>query len=336
METEQRHRGRRGWRILGWVLLALFAAATVLPLVWPLGRTPEGVDPTELAGPASRFVDIDGVWYHYERAGEEECTVIFLHGFGASTFSWRDTLADASARCTAIAFDRPGFGLTERPLGEDIGDPNPYSQTTQAEHVIELMDALGIEKAVLVGHSAGGTVAVLTAARHPERIIGLVLEAPAVLTGGGTPRLIRPILATPQARRVGPAFVRRVFDGPRGERFLRSAWADPDALTDEIIAGYRVPLEVRDWDRALWELTIAPRPDDPAELLDLVTVPTLVVAGTEDTIVPYADSVRVAEILGARFAPFEETGHIPHEERPDRFVNELYRFLDDLDDSGVL
>ncbi|MDF1542718.1 MAG: alpha/beta hydrolase [Anaerosomatales bacterium] len=321
----------RARRLIAWVLLGLLAALLFVPLLWPVPEVPGAVEPRELAGPDSLFVEVGGVEHHYVRSGTGGRVVIFLHGFGASTFSWRDTLPDIAARATAIAFDRPGFGLTERKLRGEWEGPNPYSPTTQADNVIGLMDELGISQAVLVGHSAGGTIAVLAAARHPERVSGLVLEAPAIYTEGGAPRFVRPLLATPQARRIGPLIVRRALAGDTGERLVRAAWADPSAVTDEVIEGYRAPLAIRDWDRALWELTIAPRPDRAADALDSIECPVLVVAGTEDGTVPYADSARVAEVLGARLATFEDTGHIPHEERPERFATELFRFLDELD-----
>lgn len=325
-------RRRRVLRALAWTLGIILVLLLIVPLVWPVPEVPNAVDERDLAGPDSRFVDVDGVDYHYVRSGEGKPTVILLHGFGASTFSWRDIVPELDDRSDVVAFDRPGFGLTERLLAGEWEGPNPYSLTTQADATIALMDELGIERAVLVGHSAGGAVAALAAARHPNRVEGLVLEAAAIYTGGGTPGWIRPLLATPQARRVGPLIVRRVFSGPRGTEFLRSAWADPSAITDEMIEGYRAPLTIRDWDKALWELTIAPRPDAPVDVLDRIECPVLVVAGTEDAIVPYEDGVRLAEDLDGRLATFEETGHLPHEERPERFATEVYRFLDELEE----
>ena len=332
-ETEVPPRRSRVLRVLGWTLLVLLVVLLIVPLVWPVPDVPDAVEAADLAGPDSRFVEVGGVTYHYVRFGEGEPAVIFLHGFGASTFSWRDILPDIAERRQVVAFDRPAFGLTERPLRGEWEGPNPYGLTAQADNTVALMDELAIGQAVLVGHSAGGAVAVLAAARHPDRVSGLVLEAPAILAGGGTPSWIRPLLATPQARRIGPLFVRRLLSGETGEDLVRAAWADPSAVTDEVIEGYRAPLAIRDWDKALWELTIAPRPDAPDDALDLIECPVLVVAGTEDGAVPYEDSVHVAEILGARLATFEETGHLPHEERPERFSTELYRFLDELEPS---
>ena len=105
-------------------------------------------------------------------------TLVLLHGLAASVFSWREVMEPLSAVGTVIAFDRPAFGLTGRPMPGDWADENPYSPEIQPNLTVSLMDKLGMEKAVLVGHSAGGTIAVHTALRHPDRVEALVLVDP--------------------------------------------------------------------------------------------------------------------------------------------------------------
>lgn len=327
-----RSRRRALYRVLAGIAVLL----AVAPLVWPVPPLQNVVPPRELAELDSRFIEVDGVEIHYKESmpASPTCNVILLHGFGASTFSWRDTLPGLSERCRVVAFDRPAFGLTARPMPGEWTGPNPYSQTTQADLTVALMDELGMQRAVLVGHSAGANIAVLVAARHPERVSGLVLEDPAVVSGGGTPRWIAPLLRTPQARRIGPLLVRRIA-GPGSDAFIRSAYADPTLVTEQVLAGYRKPLAAEDWDRALWELTIAPRPDTAKDLPGL-RVPTLVVYGEQDTIVAPKDSRRTAELIpGARVVSIPNVGHIPHEEVPGAFETLVFRFLDDLETSGV-
>ena len=86
---------------------------------------------------------------------------------------------------TVIAFDRPAFGLTERPL--EWEGQNPYSPEAQVELVIGLLDHFGVDQAILVGNSAGGTIAMQAALTYPERVSALVLVDPAVYNGGGAP-----------------------------------------------------------------------------------------------------------------------------------------------------
>ena len=208
---------------LGVLLLLLLVGPFLVP-VPPLEGT---VPPEQLADPDSRFIEVNGLTVHHNMAGEGEPAVFLLHGFGASTFSWQEVMGPLAEMGTVVAFDRPAFGLTERPMPGEWEGPNPYTPEAQADLTVGLMDALGVEQAVLVGNSAGGTVALLTALTYPERVEGLVLVDAAVYIGGGTPGFLRPFLNTPQMRHLGPLLVRRIEDW--GMDFARSAWHEANS-----------------------------------------------------------------------------------------------------------
>ncbi len=305
---------------LGVLLLILLVGPFLVP-VPPLEGT---VPPEQLADPDSRFVEVNGITVHYKTAGSGRPAFLLLHGFAASTFSWREVVGPMSEWGTVVAFDRPGFGLTERPLRWD--GPSPYSPEAQADLTVGLMDALGIERAVLVGNSAGGTTALLTALTYPERVEALVLVDPAVYVGGGTPGWVRPLLNTPQMRHLGPLLARSIRDW--GRDFGRSAWHDPTKLTPEIWEGYTKPLRAENWDRALWEVTRASHPLGLEKRLGEVRVPVLVITGDDDRVVPTEQSVRLAgEIPGAQLAVIPACGHVPQEECPGPFLEAVEAFL---------
>jgi pimeloyl-ACP methyl ester carboxylesterase len=225
---------------------------------------------------------------------------------------------------TVIAYDRPAFGLTERPL-EWKGE-NPYSQDSQVELVVGLMDALDVEQAILVGNSAGGTVAMLTALKYPERVQSLILVDPAVYAGGGAPAWIRPLLGTPQMRHLGPLIARQIQS--RGVEFIKTAWHDPSKITPETLEGYQKPLQAENWDKALWELTLASRESKLADRLTEFNMPVLVITGDDDRIVPTEQSVRLAgEIPNADLVIIEQCGHLPHEEQPEEFMQAVTNFI---------
>lgn len=101
-------------------------------------------------------------------------TVVFLHGLGSYLKFWREQLeATAAKGYRVIAIDQLGFGKSEKPAG--------FAYTTEsfAENVDELLGLLGVEQAVLVGHSMGGQTALATAIRYPQRVKALVLASPA-------------------------------------------------------------------------------------------------------------------------------------------------------------
>src|SRR4030042_6839219 len=134
--------------------------------------------------------------------GEGEPLFVLLHGFAASLYSWQAVMEPVSQSGSAIAYDRTGFGLTERPL--DWQGQNPYGPQAQIDLLLGLLDHFDLQEAILVGNSAGGTVAMQFALAHPERVRALVLVDPAVYTSVGVPQWVRPLLATPQVRHLGP------------------------------------------------------------------------------------------------------------------------------------
>jgi pimeloyl-ACP methyl ester carboxylesterase len=324
------------------VALALAGLALVLLLVGPFlipVRPQRGLLPAErLADPDSHFVPVPlgtaSVRLHYKEHGHGPRNLVLLHGFGASEFSWREVAPELARNARVVAFDRPAFGLTDRPLRASWGTAadwaahNPYSLQAQVDLTIGLMDELGIQQAVLVGNSAGGTVAMLTALQHPERVEALVLLDPAVYSDGRRGGL-RWLFDTPQAQHLGPLLARQIRSW--GTNFARSAWYEPARITEEVWAGYLKPLQVENWDRGLWELTRAAAPSGLPEHLAELALPILVVTGDDDRIVPTAQSVRVAaELPQAELLVVPECGHLPHEECPAPVLAAMADFLSGL------
>jgi pimeloyl-ACP methyl ester carboxylesterase len=311
------------WLLIGTILLLVLVVG---PFLIPVDTAGEIEDPRNLADPDSRFVPVSGLNVHYKQVGEGNPVFVLLHGFGASTYTWRSVADELSQVGTVIAYDRPAFGLTERPLvweGE-----NPYSPDAQVEIVLGLMDALEVEDAILVGNSAGGTVALNTALSAPARVSGLILVDAAVYSGGGSPAWVRPLLSTPQLDHLGPLLARRISN--RGDQFIRNSWHRPDRIPEEVFINYRKPLQVQNWDRALWELTKSSYPLNLDQRLTELSVPALVITGDDDRIVPTADSIRLAaEIPDADLVVIENCGHLPQEECPVDFLEAVLSFVSD-------
>lgn len=328
------------------VLLVVLLIGPFLVPVPPLDTVP----PHALADPDSRFITLNvrgtDVDVHYKQRGAGERTFLLLHGFASSTFSWREVMQPLSAYGTVIALDWLPYGLSERPPRSEWGGDTPYSREAQVELVIDLMDALGVERAILIGNSAGGALAAQVAYQYPERVEALVLVSAAVFPPGSRPpaggphgnRLlaflwpaVRWLGTTPQMQRIGPLLVRGIRE--QGVELGRSAWHDPSRLTEEIWEGYQRPLKVENWDVGLYEAILALDPqDEVAEHLDTVNMPTLVVTGDDDRIVPTANSVALADALpNAHLVIFKDCGHIPQEECPHQFMQAIADFLLRLD-----
>ncbi len=317
-------------KIVGFVLLVFLLLLAVVPLLIPVPPLQGTVPVSQLADADSQFIQIEGISYHYKEAGAGQTALVLLHGFGASVYSWREVMQPLSAYGQVIAYDRPAFGLTSRPMPGEWSGESPYSLASQARMLVELLDAKGIERAILVGNSAGGTLALYTALNYPARVQALILVDAAVYSGGpGFPDWLRALLETPQARRIGPLLVRSIQE--TGMQILIKAWNDPSKITDEIRANYRKPLQMANWDRALYELTIASAPTHIVERLPELRLPVLVMTGDNDQIVPTEQSLRLAkEIPRAKLAVIPACGHVPQEECPQQFLQAAADFLSSL------
>jgi len=270
---------RRWVRVVLIVIIVLLLILLIAPLLIPVPPLEGTVPPQQLADPDSHFIGINGLQVHYKIAGQGEPILVLLHGFGASVFSWREVMGPLSQIGAVVAFDRPAFGLTERPLPGEWAGESPYRAASQVELTIGLLDELGLERAILVGNSAGGTIALLTALTYPQRVQALVLVDPAVYAHGGWMGLVRFVANTPQMQRIGPLVARRIRGW--GIEFARSAWHDPSKITAEVWEGYLKPLQAENWDRGLWEMVRASGSDNLAERLAEIRMPCLVVTGDD-------------------------------------------------------
>ena len=309
------------------VLGVLLALLIIVPLLIPIPPLENVVPPEKLADADSRFININGINVHYKISGQGEPVFILLHGFAASEFSWREVRQPLAQEYggMVVAYDRPAFGLTQRPMpGEWSGD-SPYGPDAQVNMLIGLMDALKINRAILVGNSAGGGVAALTALRHPNRVDALILVDPAIGVGS-TATWYQPLMTTPQGRQIGILIARQIKDW--GIDFGKSAWHDPSKITPEIWQGYLKPLQVENWDRALWEFTASSRPTELASQIKSLKMPTLVITGDDDKIIPKERSIQLANDLpNAKLEVIPNCGHVPHEECPTAFLGAVKSFM---------
>ena len=316
----------------------LLIMAGLLLLLLLLGPFLIPVPPVEGTQPAVALADDDSLFLtipwdgmadiqlHYKTAGEGEVTFVLLHGFASNLYTWDDVFSFFTERGTVFAYDRIPFGLSDRPLAGDWSDTNPYSPIAAREQLLAFLDVNEIEKAVLVGNSAGGTLAVSFALTYPDRVESLILVDAAIYTSGGAPSFIQPILNTPQMRRLGP-LVSRAF--AENEALFESAYHDPSRIDAESKEKAAIGTRVDDWDTAFWQFTLASQPLNLVPRLSSITLPTLVVTGDDDRIVPTEESLELARVIpNAELAVIAACGHVPHDECPDQFMEMVGIWLD--------
>lgn len=317
------------------ILLSLLVLVLVGPLLVPVRPLENTHSETALAHELSSFAELPGLDIHYvelevhdDADPELTAPAVLLHGYLFNTETWRDVQPSLAQTGRTVSFDRPGFGLTSRPeSGSWSGGLSPYSPEAHARQTILLLDELGIDQAILIGHNSGAVVALEVALLAPERVAGLVLAAPAVYRVGGSPPALRPLMNTPHLNRVGPLLMRQLT-GDSGGGFVAANWHDTSLIDDRALEAFRLNFLPHDWDRALWEVSKASHEVDFLDQLPLISTPALVMAGATDAVVPAEDSQQLATALGnATFALLDDCGHVLHEECPARFTETMLGWL---------
>ncbi len=304
--------------VLGGVVFFLVAG---LVAVWAPDKRLDALTP-RWAGAPSQFVAIDGVQVHLRDEGprDDPLPIVLVHGTSDSLHTWDGWARALVPQRRVIRFDLVGFGLTGPAPDRD------YSITRYVRQVVAVLDQLGVQRVVLGGNSLGGQVAWATALAAPTRVARLVL----VDAGGYAMRPLDVPVAFSLAR--SPA-VRRVmaYFLPRGMVLasVRNVYGDPSKVTPELVDRY-YDMALRAGNRrALGDRIDEGVADESARIRTLV-LPTLVLWGGRDRLIPLPAGQRFAsEIAQSRLVVFEELGHLPHQEDPQRTVRELQRFLAD-------
>jgi non-heme chloroperoxidase len=235
--------------------------------------------------------------------------VLMLHGYSDSWFSYSRILPLLPNDWRVIVPDQRGHGESDRPDGS-------YAPAVFAGDALRLMDRLGIENAVVVGHSMGSFIARSVAAQHPERVERLVLVGSAVTARNeATQDLLREVEA---------------LEDPVGEDFVRAFQASticrpvPEDFFERIVAeSLKVPARV--WKAALSALLEA---DSTADL-GRIRCPVLILGGEQDGVFPRAEQKQLAtRVSGASLKLSPGIGHDPQWEAPEDFVSDLLAFVE--------
>ncbi|BDP43426.1 hypothetical protein DAETH_33950 (plasmid) [Deinococcus aetherius] len=269
--------------------------------------------PSTPSAPASRFVTVGDVTLHVRREGAATGlpAVVFLNSLGSDLRIWDEVVPAVAGRHPVLRYDKRGHGLSDAPAG-------PYSIGDHGGDLLGLLDALGIERAVLVGVSVGGMIALDLAARAPERVAGLLLCDTGARIG------------TPQTWETRIAGVRQEGLGAIADGIL-SRWFTPEFFETR-------PGNVRGWRNMLTRISAdgyvatceAIRDADLRDAARSVRVPAAVLCGDADLSTPPEVGQELAALLGAPFHLIENCGHLPCLERPAEVARHLLAFLDRL------
>jgi pimeloyl-ACP methyl ester carboxylesterase len=249
--------------------------------------------------------------------------ILCLHGLGASMFSWRNFIAPFSRNNKLILVDFKGCGKSPKPKDTH------YSIEEHTDEIYKIIIGENLTSLTLVGNSLGGAVALLLAIRlrqqEPSRLSRLILidsagdknYLPAHL------KLVRSMLGMPV-----------IYLSPSklaAKMVLRMCYYDKKKITSEDVAAYASPIASRGGRHALLQTArqcIPPNADELLAKVKTITVPTFILWGREDGIIP----LKVGELLheaipNSVLEVIERCGHIPQEEKPDETIARISKFL---------
>lgn len=295
------------------VLLIIGAA-----MLWTPDRSRAELERLYLNQPAD-YLDVGGVRLHVRQSGPRDAPVlVMLHGFGSSLHTWEPWAVELSKNYRVVRFDLPGSGLSPP-------DPTGDYRDERCVFILgALLDALGVERASLIGNSMGGKTAWQFAARHPAKVDKLVLVAPDGFASPGFEYNKAPDIS-PMVR-----LMRYSLPKPLVRMSLAPAYGDPANLSDSELDRY-------------YDLLLAPGARDamlaklgqtmavyPVPMLEKITAPTLLLWGEKDAMIPFANSNDYLKALrDARRVSFPALGHVPHEEAPGETLPPVLAFLRD-------
>jgi pimeloyl-ACP methyl ester carboxylesterase len=259
---------------------------------------------------------------HIERYGHGGAPVVLLHGFGTSSFIWRNIAPEiALANRTAFAVDLFGYGESDRPFDAD------FSIAAQAEFVDRALTALRLPRATVVGLDLGAAVALRLAASRPERVDKLFLVNPIALD-----EIPAGDVTTMQRNTARFAF--RVSKGILGVapilgELLRRSVADEAHMPDKLVARYLAPYV---GEEGLNHLLLLARSIDDEDMQDInlrsLPQPTLILWGDQDPWVTPKFADRLADTIpGSRVIHLPGVGRLVPEESPEGLLSVLLEFI---------
>ena len=257
------------------------------------------------------FANLDHLTLHYRLEGEGSPTLVFLNSLGSDLRIWDGVVASLEGRCRVLRYDLRGHGLSDAPVG-------PYTLEDHSSDLAALLERLGIDRAVLVGISVGGLIALDFARRWPERAEALVLcdtgarigseeswnERMAAIRQQGLPEVARTVIA-------------RWFSEDFFTRRKAEAAGYYNMLSRTPVEGYLgTCAALRDGDLRPW--------------LGGIRRPALVLCGELDKATPPELSRELAQGLGARLELIPQTAHLPCVEAPALVGQHIRSFLKEL------
>ncbi len=268
-----------------------------------------------------REIDVVGTRVNYVEMGAG-APLVLVHGLSGVWQNWLEQVPHFSRSHRVIAVDLPGFGASPMP-------PWGISIPAYGRFLRDFCERLGIERCALAGNSMGGFIATEVAINDPERVEKLVLVSAAGITWARARREPAEMVGR-VGRAAAPLALRLQMSGIRRPRLRRRAFQgvvhDPNSLRRELLWENFVPA----WKSpGYFDAITTLFGYDIRDRLEEIEVPTLIIWGRNDRVVPVPAALAYQKRIGdnAKLEIFDHCGHIPQAERPVRFNRTVERFL---------
>lgn len=268
--------------------------------------------------PESKFIPLDGMDVHYRITGSGPATIVLLHGTSSSLHTWEGWTKLLNDNYRVVSMDLPAFGLTG-PFPNGDYSPEHYIQFLE-----DLFKRLDLDTFHLAGNSFGGFLAWRYAVKHPEAVQKLVL-----LNASGYPRGDQP---TPLGFKLASMdmmapIVTHITPRSLVERTVKAVYYDESRIDDAVVTRYHDFL-LREGNRKALIGRIQQVKHETADEVTRIQCPTLILWGDHDRVVTPEDAPKFErDIKGSKLIIYENMGHVPMEEDPERTMKDVLPFL---------
>lgn len=272
--------------------------------------------------PGERKLEIDGARVYYHELGVPDGeSLVLLHGYISSSYSWRDVWPQLAKTCRVYLVDLPGYGKSEPLKG-------PWTVDDYARFLSRLFVALKLERAIVVGAQMGGSIAAWFATKYPEHVKGLVLLAAGAMGERRTNMWLYKLVSLPVlGRAVVQLFPQKLFF-----KRLKDAYVNQSVIAGDALAPYfrsfkktghiqtRIALKVRE--------SYGDNFQNFEPKLKQIDVPTLLIWGDLDPLVPLSTAYKFKRaIVNSSLAIIANCGDFPQEEYPEVVTTHLSSFI---------
>lgn len=309
-------------RILGISAILLFAAFVGWIYIFNKNEVPhleEEVFQSPYLTESDSFIAVDGARIRLRQEGLNNApVVILLHGFTHSLEVWDYWANTLATDYRVIRYDLLGHGLT----GPD--DQKRYSPQERADFLIKVMNALELETAHIAGNSLGGTIAWRAAAANPNRFNSIALVNAGIFDFSGVEN-------APGELAAPAAFALRTAPMQAVKYMAKASYSNFEKLSPERLKQMQDMMQIDGNGQAFLDHISMFTMPDPTSLLKKINVPTLILWGELDTLIPAEHANKAANILSnARVEIVQNAGHALPEDAPEVSAESYIKFLEDI------